>query len=342
MSSIVPARSVCRVVLGGAMVLLCAGWGAGARASVIDTTTVVVGSCATGAGTASNCADTGYISTTTANATTSFIGGSIGGADPATVDFTSAFNSWNAANGDQWTLVNGGNLDVQLTVNATVGSAGSGSSGLSDIIVTLGNFVQGNGPSEQQLVWTQGLAVNYAPGFGMTSPFTTLDTYSLSAGSSGSGGAFQSACEALPGQTPGANNTSPSIVPAVTSGKAYCDPIYPFQYGSEYSSVDGVATGTDFFYDAPQAPWPDGGFRGVSLLSTITFGTNAAGTVTSRTLTVYQGVSYGFNLATNSSDPNGSATLARNLLLQEVPEPGALAMLALGLPVLGLLRRRPG
>ncbi len=312
-------------------------WHLPAVASVLTTTTVLP-SCTGG----SNCADTGYVSTTAAGATTGFIGGSVGGYNPSNYNFTSAFNTWNNANSDLWTLKDGGLLNVQLTVNAAL-TSGTSYGGLNDITVTLSNFVQGGGPSETQLVWTQGLFINYTPTGGVGSgALNTLDTYSLSAGSPGSGGAFTTACEALPGQSPGPNNTSPSIVPAVNLNQAYCDPIYPFQYAStqQYNANYGTPLGTDPFFDAPGTSYNGGAFRGESLLSTITFGTNASGSITSRTLTVYQGVSYGFNLTTNAPGPSGSTTLASNLLLQTVPEPATALLLGIALPALAISRRR--
>jgi hypothetical protein len=107
----------------------------------------------------------------------------------------------------------------------------------------------------------------------------------------------------------------------VPSGSTYCDPIYPFQYGSEFAggTLDGVLLGTDFFFDGPEGPWPDAAFRGIALLSTVTFDTDATGAITNRVLTVYQGVDYGFSLS--------------------VPEAGSLLILGTALPMLAMLRR---
>ena len=88
--------------------------------------------------------------------------------------------------------------------------------------------------------------------------------------------------------------------------RAYCDPIYPFQSADKH------------FFDGPQAFWPDESFRGIALLSTVTFVTDAMGDITERDLTVYYGVSWGFDLS--------------------VPEPGTILLLGTGFALLVLFR----
>jgi hypothetical protein len=60
----------------------------------------------------------------------------------------------------------------------------------------------------------------------------------------------------------------------------------------------------------------------VTLLSTVTYDTNASDQVAGKVLTVYQGIEYGFDLS--------------------VPEPASGWAIAAGLPALWLLRRRSG
>jgi hypothetical protein len=56
-----------------------------------------------------------------------------------------------------------------------------------------------------------------------------------------------------------------------------CPPFYPFQYADRK------------FYDGPKAPWPNGFFDASTFLSKVDR--------TTRTLTIYEGVEYGFKLA---------------------------------------------
>jgi hypothetical protein len=77
-------------------------------------------------------------------------------------------------------------------------------------------------------------------------------------------------------------------------------------------SVDGVPLGVDPFFDAPSGLWPNASADEITLLSRVDDATH--------TLTVYQGVVYGFALSS--------------------PEPPVWALLMLALPGLALLRRR--
>jgi hypothetical protein len=299
-------------------------WPATAGA-VILSGSATLPSCETANGTIGPCTDTAYVSEDVADLSSSFIGGQIAGADPALAGFQTAFDDWNSATGDLWQLVNGGDLNLSLGVDLGL-SLGSGGGGLDPVIATVSDYSPTAGePTLSQLVWTQALFIDYTPTAGLTSsPVITLDTYSLSAGSSGSGGVFQTTCAPIPGQHPGANNTTPATIAATPSNRAYCDPIYPFQYASEYNgySLDNVPLSTDFFFDAPAGPWPDAAFRAITLLSTVTFETDASGDITDRILTVYQGISYGFSLS--------------------VPEPEALWLIGAALSVLTIVRRTSG
>jgi hypothetical protein len=284
--------------------------------AALESGTLPIANCQSATQTFGQCYDTGFFSDEIVGATDSFIG-NFPGANSAAYTFTDAFNNWNAANGNQWQLVNGGYLPVSLGLSAFTISAGTFGGGINPIILSIVGYTPGAGdPSLSQLVWTQALVSNYTATSGGTlaTPVVTLDTYSLSQGSAGSGGAFQTACEAIPGQTPGPNNSTPSTIGATASGQAYCDPIYPFLYGTSTN------VGPDPFGDGPQGAWPDDAFRGIALLSTVTFDTNSSGAIIDRVLTVYEGIDYGFTLA--------------------APEPGTLLLLAPAAGVVMLYRRR--
>jgi hypothetical protein len=91
-------------------------------------------------------------------------------------------------------------------------------------------------------------------------------------------------------------------------GKKYCDPIYFYLLNNPDNKR---------FVDAPSGTWPDASFRAIALLSTVSETTNAADKVTSATLTVYDGVSWGFDLKATA-----------------VPEPRTLLLLMPGLALL--------
>ena len=273
-----------------------------ASATVI-TSVASEASCPTGAGQGVGCTDTVAYDTVLASDTSAFISGTIAGQNAASATFTTAFENWNLANGDTWTLVDGGtlNLDLSLSISPSLGSGRTaGLGGISPVIVNISNYAaSGSDPSFGQLVWTQALFTNYTPNGSTTTPTITLDTNSLS---------FTGSCRPLPAAPNADNNTTPSTF-AASSGTAYCDPIYPFQYGTSLNgqTISGTTVSTDFFYDAPAGNWPSAAFRAIALLSTVTVNTDGAGNVTGDTLTVYQGVNYGFTL--------------------DVPEPGASLML---------------
>jgi hypothetical protein len=262
-------------------------------------------------GTGAFCTSTSY-TPQLANWASTFITERFDGVPPTTQTFQTAFTNWNVAQGanfgGMWAIMNGGNLDVTFTVTDTANAAAD-LGGISNFTINIATNPGYTGPAINQLVWTQAVYVSYAfkPPFGtdLNPPNNTLDSYSLSQGNPGSGGAFTKPCSAIPGQTPGPNNNTPAVIGPEPAGTAYCDPIYPFQ-------LAGAS-----FFDGPQAFWPDESFRAIALLSTVTFVTDNTGAITERDLTVYNGVSWGFDLS--------------------VPEPGTILLMA---SALGLLIRR--
>jgi len=251
---------------------------------------------------------------TLASATTNFPTANFNGPAPTNKTFTTAFNTWNTNEGPKyggnWTLINGGNLNVTFDVVETA-VAGTDFAGIGNFQITLTQNPGYTGPSLSQLVWTQGLYTAYQvqPPYNISAnpPYNTLDTYSFSEGNTGTA-PFTSPSAPIPGQTPGPNNNTPAIIGATPANQAYSDPIYPFQYSN------------NSFFDAPQSYWPDQSFRAIALLSTVTFITNSSGIVTHRDLTVFNGIDWGFDLT--------------------LPEPSPLIMLLPILAITILLRQR--
>jgi hypothetical protein len=287
-----------------------------ARPALATVATISEASCDASVGASlvsqTGCTDTTYSPSFGAGLNTRFVAGAFPTSNPSADSFATAFAAWDSkysATYGNWKVVDGGTLNLDLTVASFAGSIGQYTGGLSSIQVDVSNYKPTTGqPSLGQLVWTQALFISYTPTLGgLTTPIETLDTYSLSQGSSGSGGAFQAACETLP-----AGN--PATIGQVGSGKAYCDPIYPFQYSNK------------MFYDAPQGAWANDSFRAVTLLSSVD--------TEDDTLTVYQGFTYGFTLATAQNTvttwPQLSGTVA---------EPGTGWLLGALLLPLGLVRR---
>jgi hypothetical protein len=233
-----------------------------------------------------------------------FSGSPVIGGSSTSATFTSAFDAWDAANGDSWKLVNGGVLN--LTINAYFGlDAGQYAAGLEPVIFTI------NGASSSllsQLVWTQALVINYTPLQGpLAELIQTLDTFSFSQNAAGGNPNFPKTCGAS------------------AAGGAACGPIYPFQYGSTLSQdeLDGIPLGVDPFYDAPHGEWPDASFDAITLLSTESTATD--------TLTVYDGINYGFALSALGNTATAEALGAS----EAVPEPATWAMMLVGFAGLG-------
>src|SRR5690242_12600269 len=162
---------------------------------------------------APNCTSTAYISGLLATPTSVFISpGTFNGLSPTTQTFETAFAHWNTAHGNSWTLIDGGILDVTLSVSQFSAAANSSTvGGISAVQADIAFNPDYFGPLLSQLVWTQALYTNYTP---TTSGgvFNTLDTFSLSGGPFGSG-PFGTPCTAIPGPSAASNNTTPSDVP---------------------------------------------------------------------------------------------------------------------------------
>ena len=218
-----------------------------------------------------NCVTKGFVSDAVASNTDYFMnldtfGG--GGQGRGEESFTSAFTS---SLGSGWTL-NQGDMSVMAGITMTVtqfstgsysaiGGIGQGSA--HDITVQLSGTSSISNSLLNELVWIQGLEVNYKPGstaanFSTATNYNTLDDATFNS---------FTGCSNIPAG-------SPATVPQNVSN-GYCDPIYPFQYSNRQ------------FYDAPMGPWPNGSFRGIALLATID--------TVNHSVTTYGGVSYGFD-----------------------------------------------
>jgi hypothetical protein len=223
---------------------------------------------------------------------------------PAFADatFITAFDNWKASQGTNaatWRIVDA-NVpndatpslnDITLSVTGAIGSNTQlGGFGTLSFSVMLGSNYAG--PPLRDLVWTSALYVSYRPPFTSGIVANTLDTWSFSNnGQALTGtGPFTRACEPLP---PGPGTLAIGGSPQ-SPARGYCDPIYPFQYDGTFNAPG--SEGPKFFFDAPAASWPYQTFRAITLLSTVTVVTDTSGAVTDRILTVYDGVSWGFDL----------------------------------------------
>lgn len=247
------------------------------------TTINVAGPCNGAGGPFGSCGNTSYLSYSNDQRTTDLFTdlGAFNTQPVGEESFATAFANWNASfGGGLWTLNELPALaNLTMTINTFDTFANQNGGG---VRIRIGVATQDgyNGPPVGQLVWTQGLEINYtvAPNGGAQAnpPINTLDSYSFNSGGVSGGGSapFNVACSALPA-SPNAN--TPSTIGATPANTGYCNPIYPFQDGRQG------------FGDQPSGIYPIDSFRGEAFLSTVNTVTN--------TLTVYDGgVNYGFDL----------------------------------------------
>jgi hypothetical protein len=119
--------------------------------------------------------------------------------------FTTAFNNFNTANGGDWTLENGGALAGTYNITTATAQQFTGVTlgGLTINIDVSGLTLPTIG-ANQQLVWVQGLYINYTPGPGtIVDPYYSMDTSTLS------------------------NLTCGGMT------KVFCPPAYPYQYNDD-------------------------------------------------------------------------------------------------------------
>ena len=235
-------------VSGLGLLILLAASAVPSAATTIDRlasiTGAQIGSCSLRAGgSGANCRSTGFVDDdAAAPGGTTFLAGNFHGVPPATQSFVTAFNTWNDANGDLWSLAFGGDLDLALEVRFTA-NAESSLGGLSSFTIHMADYHPGGGdPGLAQLGWVQSIYANYRPPFasGITAPAATLDTYSFSHGGSsdwGGLGPFSLACAAIPGGSGTATLAQANPLQPDGSGTMtpapYCDPLYPFQQANE-------------------------------------------------------------------------------------------------------------
>jgi hypothetical protein len=236
-------------------------------------------------------------------ALSSFRGGPLG-----EENFAVAFSNWNAAHGGLWTLIDGGSLDISIGATAvasviqvvddakkTVRPAG----GVNISIVTADYKRAPNGPTVAQLGWVQAVVANFQPGVGpVMQPVVTLDTFST--------GGHPGKPTPLPAGPDASSNTTPSNL-GQNLKPGWADPLYPFLGKPD---VGGVV-----LHDEASGSFPDASFRAIALLSTITLRTDADGQVTGRDLTVYEGLSWGFDVSVVPEPPVAALMLAGLLLV---------------------------
>lgn len=282
------------------------------RASVIiDSQALSAGidNCHAGAIQFQHCKSLALISDQEATVSSTFLPGPFNGPVPTAQTFGTAFNNWNAANGNLWTLADGGNLsiDFHITIEAFA-AAEVGGAGLT------ATFLYDPDPGDPELGalgWVQALYINYRPpDEDLLTPTTFLDTYDFSKGGSplwGGEGSFSISPCAPFTATLATNN--PQVLDSAMNvvSQPYCGPIYPFQFADNH------------FVDFPRGGWPDDSFRAIALLATVD--------PANHVLTVYEGFSWGFDL--------------------KIPEPDSIVLFVtslfaiLGLRLIGRRRSAP-
>ncbi len=181
---------------------------------------------------------------------------SVNGAPLGEENFATAFSNW--ANGNGWSLQNGGSLDNLTMSISTFDTFATPTVGGVEIQVDFSVGIGYTGPALNSLFWIQGLMINYRPGDNGNANYNTMDSFTFN----------------QLGGTPTAITGNPFTV---AGDVTVDDPLYPYQYADRH------------FYDKPQGIWPIDSFRGEALLATAD-GTN-------KVITVYNGgVNYGFDL----------------------------------------------
>jgi hypothetical protein len=211
-----------------------------------------------------------------------------------------------------WRMVNGGTLDVDITAQFAVipnlGNAGTTggmylSASVSRYNPAGNQLAQGIvAPTVNQLVWTQALYVNYAPGSSPTKPATTLDDYTTNSSFTNPAFPYNFPATPLPVTNPatpaGQYTNIPTNAPRQAAQRAYADPIYGGQVDPAQQTLPGTnitfqsAAGISQLLDIPGNLYSiPASFRAIALLTAVNTST--------KTLTVFNnGVNWGFDLYT--------------------------------------------
>jgi hypothetical protein len=273
-----------------------------------------------------NCLDTAFVSASLANPSTTFISpATFNGIRPTFETFSTAFN--NAVSTPStlfqgnllgWRMVDGGTLDLRINILSF--GAAQASKMAAGMVIRLvpsdydpamqPDLARGvTAPEPDQLVWTQGLYINWQPNgtqATLMNPANTLDDYTFNTGGAGMPvpgvmGAFGMAALNIPATPANASYSSgiTNIAPGMPL-QAYQDPIYMFQ--------GPLVGGFNRFFDGPNLPYETpASFRGIALLSAVN--------TTTKTLTVFNnGVSYGFDLSVTPS-PEPSMMVVSSLVV---------------------------
>lgn len=215
--------------------------------------------------------------------------------------YQGAFNNWNAGNpaSGKWNLVAGGDLGAGTALNLYLTAHAADTVNRNDP----GNLVGG----AQMILSANTLQTSSA----YATP-TFLDSYRWSQ-------AIYSTYATT--QSP-ANYFGLDVTRACNGSTVSCGPLYPYQYTTSGTSVPGITNG--LFYDNPEGPYPSTLFEAQSWITSADYAT--------RTLTVFDGVAWGFGLG--ATLPNG-ATVGWAADPADVAEPATLALFGAGL--LGLV-----